>query len=170
MVPVRMADDAKPPLPTLDPGWLFLLAGGAVFVATILIPAADDAHAAEGQVAQARVWADHQTRRVERYSEYLDALERRDPALIASLAATHLHLTPAGKKALLLEDPEWLAQRPINVFENVEPPTPATPAAYEPVNSALGGLAPGERSRLVMLALSALCILFGALPATRKPD
>lgn len=165
-----MADAVKPPLPLFDPGWLFLLAGGAVFVATILIPAADDAHAAERQVEQARVWADHQTKRVERYSEYLDALDRRDPALIASLAATHLHLTPAGKKALLMEDPEWLAQRPIPIFENVEPDTPITPAAYKPLDSALGNLARGERSRLVMLAVAALCILYGALPMTRKPD
>ena len=161
-----MTVSAKPPLPTLDPGWLFLLAGGAVFVATVLIPAGDDAHAAERQVAQARVWADHQTRRVERYSEYLDALDRRDPALIASLAATHLHLTPVGKRAILFDDPEWVAQQPIEVFASVEPPTPAAPAAYEPVGSLLGNLARGERSRLILLAASAMCILFGVLPPT----
>ncbi len=147
-----------------DPGWLFVLAGGAVFVATALIPAFDDAHIAERQVEQGRGWADHQTKRVERYSDYLDALDRKDPTLIASLAATHLHLRPAGKQAILFEDPEEAARKPINVFEGVEPEPPRTPAAYKPPNSVLGSLARGERSRLVLFAGASLCIFWGLLP------
>lgn len=147
-----------------DPGWLFVLAGGVVFVATALIPAMDDAHAAERQVDQARAWADHQTRRVEWYSDYLDALDRNDPTLIASLAATHLHLKPAGKRVILFEDPEAMARRPINIFEGVEPAPPRTPPAYEPPDSVLGNLARGERSRLMLFATASLCILWGLLP------
>lgn len=159
-----------PPTSIFDSGWLFLIAGGVVFIATTLIPAFDDAHAAERQVRQARAWADHQTRRIERYSEYLDALDRKDPTLIASLAATHLHLRPAGKRAILFEDPEELARRPINVFEGVEPPPPRTPPAFEPPESVLGDLARGERSRLILFAGATLCILWGLLPPSQPRD
>ena len=110
-----------------DPGWLFVIAGGVIFAATALIPAYDDAHAAERQVEQAEVWAIHQTTRVERYSEYLDALVREDPTLMASLVTTHLHLRPEGKRAILFENPELMARQTIDDFANVEPAPPRTP-------------------------------------------
>jgi len=149
-----------------DPGWLFVIAGGVIFAATALIPAYDDAHAAERQVEQAEVWAIHQTTRVERYSEYLDALVREDPTLMASLVTTHLHLRPEGKRAILFENPELMARQTIDDFANVEPAPPRTPPPFKAAESTLGNLARGERSRLVLFACSTLCILWGLLPPT----
>ncbi len=153
-----------------DPGWLYVLAGGVVFAAVVLIPAIDDAHQAEAVALRARVWSDHQTTRVERYSEYLDALDRRDPTLIASLAASQLHLAPAGKRALLPADTSALADTDAIVFADIEPPAPVAPADYAPPDSILARLARGDRSRLVMLASAALCMLFGLFPPVSARD
>lgn len=153
----------------LDSGWLYLVAGGATLAATVLIPAGENARAAEAEAASARLWAEHQSRRVARYSEYLDALERGDPTLIESLAAANLHLTPTGKRAILPADTESIARRDVGIFDEIEPAAPPAPAAFAPTNSTLARLARGERSRLALLAGSALCILFGLLPpATRR--
>ncbi len=161
------ADDVRIPF---DPGWLYVLAGGVVFAAVVLIPAIDDARHAEAVAMRARVWADHQTTRVERYSEYLDALDRRDPTLIASLAAAHLHLAPAGKRVLLPADTSALADTDAIVFADIEPPAPVAPAGYTPPDSILARLARGDRSRLVMLAGAALCMLFGLFPPVSARD
>lgn len=160
-MPASEADEARF---TLDAGWLYVLAGGVVFASVVLIPAIDDAHQAEAVAARAKVWADHQAERVERYSEYLDALDRRDPTLIASLAAAQLHLTPAGKRALLPADTSALAEADAIVFADIEPPAPVAPPVYAPPDSTLARLARGDRSRLFMLAGAALCMLYGLLP------
>jgi len=151
----------------LDPGWLFLLAGGAILVATILIPASERTHDAQRQVEQARILAAHQSERLARYSAYLDALDRRDRTLITSLAATQLNLTPMGMRVALAGDPETFATAPIDVFGSIEPTLAPMPNNYTPVNSILGRLARGERSRLVLLAAAAMSILLGLLPPTR---
>lgn len=150
-----------------DAGWLYLAAGGVVFGAVALIPADEDAAAAEAQVVVAGVWADHEAHRLERYAEYLDALERQDPTLIASLAAMNLRLAPAGKQVLPIGSRASLTETDASLFDEIEPPAPASPTPPEPVDSILAKLARGERSRLALAAGAVLCMLIGLLPPVR---
>lgn len=143
------------------------MVGLALLFATIIIPAADNTRLAQRESAQAQAQADHQSRRVARYWEYLDALDRQDPTLYASLAADQLNLTPTDARIISFEDPETRARRPIDVFERIEPPPMIVQEEYQPVDSLLGKLARGERSRLVLLAGAAISLMFGLLPAAR---
>ncbi|RMH26632.1 MAG: hypothetical protein D6693_06790 [Planctomycetota bacterium] len=153
-------------LARIDAGWLYLVAGSAVLLAAVLIPAQEDTAWAEGRVARARLQADHQARRLERYGDHLDALERGDPALLASLAAANLRVIPAGTRLALPDEPTGDAGA--SLFAEIEPAPPAPPPDHAPARSVLARLARGERSRLALIAASALCLLYGLLPPARR--
>lgn len=152
-------------LSRLDPGWLFLLAGLTILSATVLIPAQDDLAEARLQRDRAMAFEERATARLERYSDYLDALSRRDETLVTSLVATQLNLAPAGRSVLpLAGEPDAFDA---SVFRDLEPAATPMPELHL-ADTALRRLTTGRHSRLWMIAGGAMCLLIGLMPpATR---
>src|SRR5437763_930116 len=69
---------------SIDPGWLFAIAGLAILACTVLLPALDDLGEARWQRDRALAIEKHRLVRLARYKQYLDALDSKDPALILS--------------------------------------------------------------------------------------
>lgn len=154
-----------PPLALIEPGWLFLIAGLGLLAATLLIPAFDDLHEVRWQRDRALAVEAHRVQRLERYGEYLGALEREEPALILSLAASQLNQIPAGRAAIL--DAPLDASSNASVFAGLEP-APARLPERRRVGSLLERLATGERTRPWLFAVAGVCLLVGVLPRARR--
>ncbi len=158
------ATDAAPAL-TLDPGWLFLIAGLALAASAVLIPAKAELDHARWMRDRAGRIEQHRVERLKRYSEFLDGLEQGDQQLVLSLAASQLNKIPADRVAI----PEFGDRQPLSasVFPALEPDPVELPE--EPrFDSLLYRWATGETSRLWLLGGGALCMLVGLLPAGRR--
>lgn len=158
------ADD-RTPLFRIDPGWLFLLAGAAVIAVTVLIPAVDDLSEAKWHRDRARAVEQYRSQRLGNYSLYLDALSRREPTLVMSLAATQLNLAPADKLPMLDLSERGLPDA--TVWAGLEPELAKVPSPPRP-NSMLQRWATNEGIRPWLLAGGAFCLLLGLLPASRR--
>jgi hypothetical protein len=90
------------PLFTIDPGWLFTLAGLAVMVSAALLPAEIDLHELRQQRAAIEARESWNRERLAAYDRFLADLDRRDPALLRRLAASQLNLMPKGEQPLLM--------------------------------------------------------------------
>ncbi|MCI0364652.1 MAG: hypothetical protein L0Y44_00355 [Phycisphaerales bacterium] len=90
------------PLFKLDPGWLFIVAGLAICVAGILLPAHGDLEALEHQLAQLHIEEEYANARLRAHADFMDQVDRADPALVRRLAAAQLNLVPAGDTPILL--------------------------------------------------------------------
>lgn len=154
---------------TIDPGWLFLLAGLGLLASTLLIPAVEDLHHARWLRDRALAIEAQRKERIGRYQEFVSALDRRDPDLVLTLAAGQLHQIPVDRAVIPGTHDSRLASA--SIYPALEPP-PLRIAERRPVESTLERLATGERSRLWLIAGGALCVLLGLLPATRRrgPD
>ena len=149
----------------LDPGWLFLVAGLAILSATVLIPAQDDLAEARLQRERAEAFETRATARLERYSDYMDALQRRDETLVTSLVATQLNMSPAGRVVHpLAGDPDVFDA---SVFRDLEPAPTPMPELHL-ADTALRRLTTGRTSRLWMIAGGAMCLLIGLMPAATR--
>lgn len=160
------AHTARPggPLFRFDPGWLYLGAGVVLLSATVLIPAVDDLAEAQWHRDRALAVERYRSERLRHYSDYLDALERRDPALVLSLAATQLNLAPADRR-VMIDASSSGEPGSASVFEALEPRfTPVPPPG--PVRSLLHRWATGDTSRLWLLAFGAMLVLIGLMPVT----
>ncbi|MFM9994858.1 MAG: hypothetical protein ACKVU4_03550 [Phycisphaerales bacterium] len=153
------------PLATIDPGWLFLIAGLALLAATMLIPAFDELDDVRWQRDRALAVEHHRIDRLDRHAEYLGALHREEPALLISLAASQLNQIPQGKTPVL--ETAIDATSSASVFGALEPP-PALLPERRRVGSILERLATGERTRPWLLGAAGMCLLFGLLPRTRR--
>lgn len=154
-------------LARFDPGWLFLVAGLAVLSATVLIPASDDLARARLQRDRALAIEERAANRLSRYSDYLDALGRRDPAVALSLAATQLNLAPEGKTLLELSPDGWDPSAfDASIFDDLEPEPTPLPELDLP-DTALRRLTTDDTARLWLIAGGAMCVLVGLLPASR---
>lgn len=169
---VPVAGEATPhlrrvagPLFRLDPGWLFLVSGAAILSATVLIPAADDLARAKHERDRARAAERWHAKRLENYSAYLDALQRRDPTLVLSLASTQLNLAPVDKQAML--DASDLSLPPADVFAGLDPSFTGAAALPRP-RSLLQRWTTDDRTRPWLIAGGALSVLVGLMPATRR--
>jgi len=149
----------------LDPGWLFLLAGVAVLGATLLIPAGQDLDDARWLRDRALAIEAHRQQRLDRYQEYIEAIDRREPALITSLATSQLNKIPVDRGVI----PGLTNARNVNasVFPALEPDPLNLPERHL-VESRLSKLASGERTRLWLIAGGAGCMLIGLMPASRR--
>ena len=146
------------PLFRIDPGWLFLAAGLVAIAATILIPAHMQLHTIR---ENARAMDAREAIAIERlaaYSEFMVALDERDPKLLERIAAAQLNLKPAGKEAVLVSSSatapvnEWIDSTLINRDYIAEP--------YS--HSRLVDLTIGK-SRQWLLGGAAMCIFIGLL-------
>lgn len=153
------------PLFFLDAGWLFLIAGAAVVVATVLIPAVDDLAEARWHRDRALALEKFRSDRLRNYSDYLDALDRHEKTLMLSLAATQLNLAPSDLRPLYL-NPEPLADD-ASVFGRLEP-TLNLPRPPQPPSSWLQRLATGDSTRVWMISGGMLCMLIGLLPPSQS--
>lgn len=156
---------ARSPLATIDPGWLFLIAGMTLLAATLLIPAFEELDAVRWQRDRALGVERHRLDRLDLHRGYLSALEREEPALVLALAAGQLNQIPAGRRPIL--DAPIDASSNASVFASLEPP-PAVLPERRRNGSLLDRLATGDRSRAWLLAASGLCLLIGLLPRSRR--
>jgi hypothetical protein len=143
----------------IDPGWLFLAAGIGLAAATVLIPAAQQVAEARWERDRALVRERWSEQRLARFQHALEALEAGDPVLIerCRVAMGKAEALPPEQAIL----PAVTASgSPFHGFEPEYPPEPPRP---EPP-SLLARLAMGDRSRLVLIAVSAMCLLLGLLP------
>lgn len=161
----RPGEDGASPLAMIDPGWLFVIAGLGLLAATLLVPAFDDLHEVEWQRDRAVAVEGHRLERLDRYHEYLDALEREEPALIMSLAASQLNQIPVGRAAIL--DAPLDATSSASVFAALEPPMTRLPERARS-GSWLEWLATGDRTRPWLLGVAAVCLLVGVLPEAKR--
>jgi hypothetical protein len=149
----------------VDPGWLFLLAGLGLLAATVLIPASDDLAAARWQRDRALAVEAHRIQRLERYEEYLSALDNREPSLVLSLAASQLNQIPQGRAPITGARGALGATGDASVFPGLEPP-PLTLPGRRKVDSTLQRLTTNDHWRLWLIAAGAACVLIGLLPAS----
>lgn len=158
------------PLIRLDPGWLFLIAGLAVVAATVLIPSGHDLKLARWERDRALAVERHRLERLERYGAYLDAVRRDDENVLLSLAATQLNVSPANHVPVgPLADVSMTSASPFPGLEPEPlnlPPRPEAGAG----SSYLERLTIGDTSRLWLLAIGVVCILFGLLPPSTADD
>ena len=149
------------PLFRFDAGWLYLIAGSAVIVAAVLIPAIDDLAEARFHRDSAIAYEQYRAERLKNYSDYLDALNDRSPTLVLSLAAVSLNLAPEGKSPLYRTPEPWAMDA--SVFADLEP-TLRRPKAPVTPDSILHRWATGTTTSLWLSMAGILCILFGLLP------
>ncbi|MBX3318102.1 MAG: hypothetical protein KF902_14695 [Phycisphaeraceae bacterium] len=150
--------------PILDPGWLFLLAGVTIIGATMLIPAADDLAEARWQRERALTQERRRQERLENYQRYLDALERGNPRLALSLAASELNMIPVDRDPLP-GMPRGMADS-ATIFNALEPP-PIIWAERPLPDSILYRWTTNDAKRLWLIAGGALACFCGLLPASR---
>lgn len=146
--------------PGLDPGWLFLLAGLAMLMAVVLVPAQESLDAAKVQRDRALAIEDHRLARLERYERFRDALGDERESLVRSLAASQLNLVPEGRRPLA---DQWHITD-ASVFRELEP-GPVKLPEHAPRETMLRDLTMDPRGRLWLIAGSALAILIGLLPS-----
>lgn len=151
------------PLFRFDAGWLYLVAGSALIVATVLIPAVNDLAEARWHRDRCLALERYRSDRLKNYTDYLDALSERSPTLVLSLAATNLNLAPADK--VPLEQSYEARSSDAGVFRDLDPtlrlpPAPKAPETY------LQKWATDEEKRMWVISLGALSVLFGLLPAS----
>lgn len=164
-VGVRRGRGRRRALFTLDAGWLFVLAGLAVIAAAVLIPAFDDLDEARWQRDRAVAIEKHRTQRLERYAEYIAAVDRRDENVVRALVAEQLNKVPKGWSTL--EPVAEPAARDASVFPALEP-EPLEIDPRTPVDSALSRMARDDRKRLLMVIGGAVAVLIGVLPSARR--
>lgn len=140
------------------PGWLFVLAGLALCAAGILIPAQNDLQHLQNQRDQLLHEEAILSQRIEGRAQFLDQVERQDPALIKRLAASQLNLIPAqGTPVLVAPSVSAPMDEWVDATINAEPiPSRAT------IQSTLSQLAQG-RYRLWLLASGVICAFAGLM-------
>jgi len=149
----------------LDPGWLFLAAGLMVIGATVLIPAADDLSEARFLRDRARLVEGHRQERLDRYENYLGALDRREPPLVMSLAASQLNQIPADRSPFLITQGSTSANA--SVYPALEPPPLRLPERQK-IGSTLEKWTTDPTTRLWLIAGGAVCVMVGLLPKARR--
>ncbi len=146
------------PLFRIDPGWPFVLAGLALLIAGVLIPAQRELHELRGQqklveANEVRLYA-----RLEAYDRFLHDLRAGDPELVRRLAIAQLNIVPKGEQSLLLTP--GLNQTVAQWIDESVPPVTLQPEPYP--DTLLGRLALGPK-RLWLLAAAAFLLFVGLL-------
>lgn len=146
------------PLFSVDPGWLFVLAGLALLVSGALVPGQRDLHDLRDQLRQVKDRETESYSRLRAYSTFMEDLRARDPVLVKRLAAAQLNQMPSGGTPVLAA--ESLDAGVTDWIEATVEFMP-TPSAVYP-DTLLTRLATGPR-RLWLLAGGAMCVFAGLL-------
>ena len=165
---------APTPLFRFDPGWPFVIAGLALIVSAVLIPAQRELHELEQKRSIQQANEQRAQEELLAYQQFLADIERNDPRLLERLVRAQLNRMPKGERPLLLmgsaDDtiPQWIEA-------SVDVPEPRT---TEYPDTLLSRIATGPR-RLWVLATGAFLVFMGVMfaPTTmtsrrpaRRPD
>jgi len=131
--------------------------------ATVLIPAYDDLMEARWVKSRTAIIEQSRLDRLKHYGMYLDALEREDPSVVMSLAASQLNMIPESFEPLA--PPENPANLSASVYSLLEPdPATITDQQPERSKSRLEGWATNDRNRVWLIVAGGFCVLIGLLP------
>jgi hypothetical protein len=165
---------APTPLFRFDPGWPFVIAGLALIVSAVLIPAQRELHELEQKRSIQQANEQRAQEELLAYQQFLADIERNDQRLLERLVRAQLNRMPKGERPLLLmgsaDDtiPQWIEA-------SVDVPEPRT---TEYPDTLLSRIATGPR-RLWVLATGAFLVFMGVMfaPTTmtsrrpaRRPD
>lgn len=146
-----------------DPGWLFLLAGVALLGAVAMIPAQEELAYARWVRDRALTIEKHRQARLDRYEEFLSALDERDRTLILTLAAGQLNLIRSDRAPI----PGTVRTAvDASVFPALEPP-PLKIAPFSRTRSTLARWATDDHTRVWVIGAGCFLVLVGLLPASR---
>lgn len=147
----------------LDPGWLFLVAGMALLSSVAIIPAQQDLRDARWMRDRALSVEKHRQSRLDRYEEFLAALDEKDRTLVLALAAGQLNLIPTDKAPV----PGTVrTTTDASVFPSLEPP-PAKMPTHVVTQSTLGKWSRDNRARVWVIAAGCFMVLVGLLPPSK---
>jgi hypothetical protein len=149
--------------PGFDPGWLFVLAGLAMLGATALIPAHEDLKDARWNRDRVLLVEKHREQRLTRYQEYIDAVDRQEPSLVLSLAATQLNQIPQERSPI--PGMPAVSEGDASVFPSLEPPPLKLPGPRPKTDSLLTRWTTDTLTRVWFIALGSALVLLGLLPA-----
>jgi len=141
--------------------WMIFASGVALLVAALILPARADLRNTRIQRDLALHTQLDEQHRLERFEGFLEELKHPDGATIDLLANAQLGLIPDDRDALIA------SQRPADPqhFEHLEPiQTPFVPTVERV--SRLEELSTGSRSRIWIVLIGAVAVLYGLLPAS----
>lgn len=151
----------------LDPAWLFLLPGLAILAAGVLIPAQDRLDEARWQRDRTQAMLAHAQERLERSRILADAIQRQDPTLARTLAASQLNLVPSSdpaSPALVLA-----SSRPAtDILASLEPPMPELPPRNRN-DSRLTRLLMNPSTRLWTMLVGVVLVAIGLFARFARP-
>lgn len=161
---------APTPLFRFDPGWPFVIAGLALIVSAVLIPAQRELHELEQKRSIQQANEQRAQEELLAYQQFLADIERNDERLLERLVRAQLNRMPKGERPLLLmgsaDDtvPQWIEA-------SVDVPEPRT---TEYPDTLLSRIATGPR-RLWVLATGAFLVFMGVMfapttMASRRPS
>lgn len=159
-----MSSSKPRPLFTIDPGWLFILAGLATIALGTLVPAQRDLQTLRYQLDELQAKQRFSTDRLAAYSQFLDELEQDDEALYVRLAATQLNSRPEGDQPVILA-----SRTAVPVTDWIDNSVHyAAPAPRFWPDSTISRLSSGA-GQLWLLAAGALAVFAGMLLNTAAP-
>ena len=146
------------PLIPIDPGWLFIASGLAMFVAVMLIPPQQQLHdltiARQRLVDRERMMVD----RLRAHADFLSQIDRMDQAVMARLVSAQLNYVRRGDVAMF---EAASASMPVTDWIDMTVPLIETPEPTFP-QTRLVELVSGENRHWIM-AGSALSLFIGLL-------
>lgn len=155
----------------LDPGWLFVIAGLTLLLASVLIPAAEQVREAYWQRDRALLVEKHRQERMARYQEFATALEQGEKPLVLALAASQLNQIPADRVPIGVGSTRGgytdIKAGSASVFPNLEP-DPIDLPDFRPFDSTLSRMVTETKVRPWVLVVGSVLVLVGLLPASRR--
>ncbi len=144
------------PLFKFDAGWPFVIAGLALLMSALLIPAQRELHELKGLVQYHRAREQQAFERLAAYDRFLQDLGASDERILRRLAASQLNLKPAGEDSLMLAP-----SMNDTVVEWIDASVPLAPQTAVPApDTLLSRLATGPR-RLWILGVGTFLMFIG---------
>lgn len=154
---------ATRPVIPVDSGWLFIAAGLVMLFACVLIPPQKQMHELSGQLAALRAEERLAMHRLRAYSDFMIALDARDPTLTRRLAAAQLNLARRSDTPVLIAG---TASAPVT--EWIEASVSAEPVEISDFPaSRLAAIVTGSR-RHWLIAAAVGCLFIGLLTSARR--
>ncbi|MBS0188074.1 MAG: hypothetical protein JSS51_08390 [Planctomycetes bacterium] len=155
----------------LDPGWLFVIAGLTLLLASVLIPAANQVREAYWQRDRALLVEQHRQVRLKRYDEFASALHAGEKPLVLALAASQLNQIPADRVPIGVGSSRGgytdIKAGSASVFPNLEP-DPIELPEFRKLDSTLSRMVSDDKTRPWILVVGAVLVFVGLLPASRR--
>jgi hypothetical protein len=154
-------------------GWLLLLPGVALLIATSLIASGDELNRVLDERDRVLAIETYEQQRLERLEIYVAALESPSNDLQRVLEATHLNQFGPGERALL-HDRVSIDARGRVVLAALEPERPSiltrAGAGRDRAVSRLERWSTDDRARLWLIGAGAALIMLGLVPWGVRPD